>query len=44
LKRPASCAAIAFACEAMANSSCMPRVMPYCLATFSAVMPMWYLL
>ena len=42
LKRPASCAAAAFCCEASASASCASRVMPYCLATFSAVMPMWY--
>ena len=42
LKRPASCAAAAFCCEASASASCASRPMPYCLATFSAVMPMWY--
>ena len=41
LKRPAFCAASALFCEATANSSCWPRVICYCLATFSAVMPMW---
>ena len=42
LKRPASCAAAAFCCEASASASCCSRVTPYFLATFSAVMPMWY--
>ena len=42
LNRPASCAAAAFCCEASASASCCSRVMPYFLATFSAVMPMWY--
>ena len=41
-KRPASWAAAAFCCEASASASCISRVMPYFLATFSAVMPMWY--
>src|SRR5476649_1056864 len=40
--RPASCAAAAFCCEASASASCRSRVMPYCFATFSAVIPMWY--
>ncbi|MCY1221751.1 hypothetical protein D9M72_338200 [compost metagenome] len=39
---PAFCAASALFCEPTANSSCASRVMPYSLATFSAVMPMWY--
>ena len=42
LKRPASCAAAALVCDASASASCCSRVMPYFLATFSAVMPMWY--
>ena len=42
LKRPASCAAAAFICDASASASWASRVMPYFLATFSAVMPMWY--
>ena len=42
LKRPASCAAAAFICEPSASASCAARLMLYCLATFSAVTPMWY--
>ena len=42
LKRPASCAAAALVCEASASASCAARSMPCALATFSAVMPMWY--
>ena len=41
LKRPAFCAASAFCWDAAANSSCSRREMPYFLATFSAVTPMW---
>ncbi|MNT05666.1 hypothetical protein D3C72_1402940 [compost metagenome] len=41
-KRPAFWAASALFWEPTANSSCASRVMPYSLATFSAVMPMWY--
>ena len=41
LKRPAFCAASALFCEATANSSCCWRVICHCLATFSAVTPMW---
>jgi hypothetical protein len=44
LKRPPSCAAAAFCCEASASASCFSRLTSYFLATFSAVMPMWYLL
>jgi hypothetical protein len=39
---PASCAAAAFCWLARASASCMSRVMLQALATFSAVMPMWY--
>ena len=35
-------AAAAFCCEASASASCASRLMPCFLATFSAVMPMWY--
>ena len=42
LKRPASCAAAAFCCEPRASASCLSRETSYFLATFSAVMPMWY--
>ena len=41
LNLPAFCAASALFCEATANSSCCARVICYCLATFSAVLPMW---
>ena len=42
LNLPASCAAAALVWLASARASCMSRVIPYFLATFSAVMPMWY--
>src|SRR5262245_7219264 len=42
LKRPAFCAASALFWLLTANSSCSSRVTAYSLATFSAVMPMWY--
>ena len=42
LNLPAFCAASAFSCDCSANSSCSARVTSYFLATFSAVMPMWY--
>ena len=35
-------AAAALLCDANASASCCSREMPYFLATFSAVMPMWY--
>ena len=40
-KRPDFCAASALFCDNAANASCASRVMPYSLATFSAVTPMW---
>ena len=40
LNLPAFMAASALFCEATANSSCCARVICYCLATFSAVVPM----
>ncbi|MPN45471.1 hypothetical protein SDC9_193038 [bioreactor metagenome] len=39
--RPSFHAASHFRWLAAANSSCISRVIPYCSATFSAVMPMW---
>ncbi len=42
LNLPASCAALAFCWLASASASCISRVMPCALATFSAVVPMWY--
>ncbi|EWS64523.1 hypothetical protein Y695_02233 [Hydrogenophaga sp. T4] len=42
LNLPAACAAAAFAWLPAARASCISRVMPWALATFSAVMPMWY--
>ncbi|MNV62810.1 hypothetical protein D3C71_1553740 [compost metagenome] len=39
---PASCAAAAFCWLASASASCASRLTLFCLATFSAVMPMWY--
>ena len=39
--RPAFCAASALFWLARANSSCCSRVIWNCLATFSAVVPMW---
>ncbi len=41
LNLPAFCAASALFCEATANVSCCSRVICHCLATFSAVLPMW---
>jgi hypothetical protein len=41
LNLPAFIAASALFCEATANSSCIWRVICHCLATFSAVLPMW---
>ena len=41
LNLPAFIAASALFCEATANSSCCWRVICHCLATFSAVLPMW---
>ena len=38
---PAFCAASALFWLASANSSCCSRVICHCLATFSAVVPMW---
>ena len=37
----AFCAAEAFSCEPRARASCSSRVIWYCLATFSAVTPIW---
>ena len=42
LNLPAACAAAAFFWLPNASSSCISRVIFSCLATFSAVMPMWY--
>ena len=42
LNLPASWAAAAFCWLAMAKASCWARVISFSLATFSAVMPMWY--
>ena len=42
LNLPAFCAASALFWLATANSSCCAREISYCLATFSAVVPMWY--
>ena len=42
LNLPAACAAAAFCWLASASASCISRLMLFCLATFSAVMPMWY--
>ena len=42
LNTPAFCAFSALFWLATANSSCCARAMPYCFATFSAVVPMWY--
>jgi hypothetical protein len=42
LNRPAFCAASALCWLAIANASCIARVMPCFFATFSAVTPMWY--
>jgi hypothetical protein len=39
---PASCAAVAFCWLARASWSCCSRLTFFSLATFSAVMPMWY--
>ena len=39
--RPAFCAASALFWLARANSSCCSRVICHCVATFSAVVPMW---
>src|SRR5258708_6597570 len=41
LNLPAFCAASALFCEPTENSSCCERVIWYCRATFSAVLPMW---
>ena len=41
LKRPASIAATARCCDCTAKLSWSSRVIPYCSATFSAVIPMW---
>ena len=41
LNLPAFCAASALFCEPTANSSCCARVICHCVATFSAVVPMW---
>ena len=42
LKRPAFLRRRGLLLRASASASCCSRVMPYFLATFSAVMPMWY--